>query len=281
MAQSYHNLNAEPMQYTIFTRVFGAVDSAQLKLKLETSWKELLKPVEDMFLNDVAATAALERADIAAQAGDFISFQEHAGDMRRWERSADVSVIRPASGDKPMAVEANMQSITRDFGACVAIPLLYGKDFLQRYSQLLEDFWRFDNDVFPLLMIGIPPWAPFGMMKKGVAARARLLKEMASLYQRVDQHQKGEPVDFGADMSDISKTALDRNKVYTAKKWSYEERGGGDLAIFWGQNANTQPILFLALSLRILDATATAPSSRGSVAICSPASRKPLGDPAH
>ena len=68
---------------------------------------------------------------------------------------------------QPGAVEANHQSLTRDFGACISIPLLYGHDFLERYPQLLDDFWKFDNDIFPLLMIGIPPWAPFKVMKEG------------------------------------------------------------------------------------------------------------------
>ncbi|KAK0787840.1 hypothetical protein LTR91_016852 [Friedmanniomyces endolithicus] len=37
LSQSYHTLNAEPVQHTIFTRVFGGIDSAQLKAKLEAS----------------------------------------------------------------------------------------------------------------------------------------------------------------------------------------------------------------------------------------------------
>lgn len=248
MSQSYHTLNAEPMQYTLFTRVFGATDSAQLKVKLETSWKDLLKPIEEMFLNDTAATAALQRGGIFEKAGSFVSFSADMKQMKRWELSAGIRVIRPNSPNRPRAVEANLQSLARDFGACIAIPLLYGQDFLDRYSRLLDDFWRFDNDVFPLLMIGIPSWAPFRIMKEGVAARSRLLEEMDALYRRIDQYQKGAAVDFDADMSDISNTALERNRVYDRKGWSFRERGGGDLAILWGQNANTQAIFFWLLA---------------------------------
>lgn len=106
--------------------------------------------------------------------------------MKRWEPSTDIQVIAPALPGKPGIVEANLQSWTRDFGACMAIPLLYGKDFLDRYPQLLDDFWKFDNDLFPLLMIGIPQWAPFKIVKEGPAARARILREMEALYRRVD-----------------------------------------------------------------------------------------------
>ena len=236
------------MQYTLFTRVFGATDSAQLEIKLELSNKDLLKPIEEMFLNDAAATAALRRAGVHQKVKSFVTFSSDPAKMQRWEKSAGIRVIKPSMPGEPRAVEANLQSLVRDFGACIAIPLLYGHDFLNRYPQLLEDFWKFDNDVFPLLMIGVPRWAPLRIMKEGVAARSRLLKEMAALYRRIDQYQKGEPVDLDADMLDISHAAFDRNKVYEQKGWSFEERGAGDFAILWGQNANTQPLLFWLLA---------------------------------
>ena len=140
MSQPYHALNAEPMQYTVLTRIFGAEYSAQLKTKLENSRKDLLKPIEEIFLNGTAAKAAIERAGVPEKAASFVTFSSDTELRQRWERSACIKVIRLDLPDKPGAVEANLQSLTRDFGACIAIPLLYGKDFLKRYPQLLEDF---------------------------------------------------------------------------------------------------------------------------------------------
>lgn len=72
-------------------------------------------------------------------------------------------------------VEANLSSLSRDFGACIAIPILYNQSFLDRYPQLLNDFWKFDNNLFPLLMMGVPTWLlfPFKVMREGLAARSR------------------------------------------------------------------------------------------------------------
>lgn len=168
--------------------------------------------------------------------------------MKRWEASADVHVVNPDLPGQSRVVEAILQSLTRDFGACFAIPLLHDRDFLERYPKLLDGFWKFDNDMFPMMMIGIPPWAPFRMIWEGRAGRSRLLQELAALYRRVYQYQCGETVEFGADMSDISDVVLERSRVYEREGWSLEERGGGDLAIFWGQNANTQPVLFWLLT---------------------------------
>lgn len=49
-------------------------------------------------------------------------------------------------------------------------------------------------------------------------------------------------------MSDVSSAPFERNKVYEREGWSFAERGGGDFAIFWGQNANTHTVLFWFLN---------------------------------
>ena len=246
MSQSNHTINAEPVQYTLFTRVFGATDSPELKKKLEVSWKALLEPIERLFLNDAAVAAAIERGCPSQKAASFVTFSENTEQMKRWELSANMRVVTPDSPSTSGLVEANFLSLIRDFGACFAIPLLYGQDFLDRYPQLLDDFWKFDNDMFPLLMVGIPPWTPFKMMKEARASRSRLLVELEALYRRIDQTQRGQPVN--ADMSDVSNAAFERNKVYVRENWTFRERAGGDLAIFWGQNANTHPVLFWLLT---------------------------------
>ncbi|CAG8984051.1 hypothetical protein HYALB_00002992 [Hymenoscyphus albidus] len=248
MAQGSHTLNTEPIQYTLFTRVFGGEPGPDLKRKLELTWKDLLAPLERMFLNEATTSAALENAGISQKATSFVTFSQDSKHMKRWELSADIQIITPDSPGKPGIVEANFQSLVRDFGACIAIPLLYGKDFMNRYPQLLDDFWKFDNDMFPLLMIGIPPWAPMKKMREGRIARERLTCEIEALYRRIDQYQKGQPVDFDADISDVGSAALERSMAYDKENWSFRQRGGGDLAALWGQNANTQAVLFWFLA---------------------------------
>jgi cytochrome P450 len=248
MSHSSIFLDTTPIQYTLLTRVFGGLDLIHLRKKVDTSWTDLKAPVEKLFLNETASTAALERVRIPEQVNLFVTFTSEIHRMRLWEQSAQIRIKTTHDpGDTP-TVEANLQSLTRDFGACIAIPQLYGKDFLTQYPQVLQDMWKFDTDLFPWLMIGIPQWAPFQNLKDGLAARTRMLKQIESLYYRIHQYQLGHSIDFGADMSDISTTALDRNKVYERDGWSYSERGASDFAILWAQNANTQPVLFWLLA---------------------------------
>lgn len=232
----------------MYTRIFGAPDTDEFREKFNKSEVELLGPVERVFLNDSAATKALEKADIASKAASLVTFHADAKQKMRWELSAGTRIITADSPGRPGVVEADLQSLVRDFGACIAIPLLYGRDFLDRYPQLLDDFWKFDNDLFPLLMVGVPPWVPFKAMKEGLAARTRLTDAMVALYRRISQYQQRGPTDDGADMSDISDTALGRNNIYKEAGWSVEQRGYGDLPILWGANANTQPVLFWLLA---------------------------------
>ncbi|KAK1082566.1 hypothetical protein LTR33_003838 [Friedmanniomyces endolithicus] len=162
------------------------------------------------------ATAALERCGVVQKASSFVTFSTDPTRRSRWGLAADVRIMTPDQPHAVGAVEANLQNLTRDFGACDAIPLHYGQDFFDRCSQILADFWRFDTDIFPLSLIGIPPWAPFQIMRKRVAARRRFLEGTTALYRRIDQYQCGETVESGVDMSDISKVALERRWVYSS-----------------------------------------------------------------
>ncbi|KAK4210887.1 putative cytochrome P450 [Rhypophila decipiens] len=247
-SQPHHIINPEPAQYTIATRVFGGQDSPDLKAKLEATFKDVIAPVERLFVNEAAAAALIECAGIPEAVSSLVTFSSSGANPKkppqRWERSASIRLI---PGEQP-AVEANFQSLIRDLGACIAIPLLYGHDLLNRYDSLLDDLWRFDNDLFPLLMIGLPTWAPFRMMREGVAARSRLLTEIEALQRRIDQHESGGIVDFGADMSDVSYAALGRAAAYRTHGWTLPQRAAGELGILWGQNANTQAMLFWLLT---------------------------------
>jgi hypothetical protein len=155
----HSTLDALPSQWTITTRGFGAEDCDDLHSKFLVATKPLTAAVERMFVNQAGAAAAIERANVPIKAASLVSFSARAEDQQLWERSSNVHLLVPETQGQPGAVEVDFQSLMRDFGACIAIPLLYGHDFLRRSPQLLADFWKFD-DVFPLSMIGIPSWAP-------------------------------------------------------------------------------------------------------------------------
>jgi hypothetical protein len=97
-------------------------------------------------------------------------------------------------------------------------------------------------------MVGVSSWLPFRIILDGLAARSRLIDEVDGLYRRIDQYQRGEPVDFDADMSDISEAVLERNRIFNRSGWTFPERGVSDLTNIWAQNANTQPLLFWFLT---------------------------------
>ncbi|ETS85392.1 hypothetical protein PFICI_03417 [Pestalotiopsis fici W106-1] len=243
MTQSGHSLEHLPAHLTLMLRVFGADDSPEFVEKVKATIKPLISVVEKEFLSEAASTAALERGQVVYRMSSLVSFTEDMDEMQVWERGANVKVVKANLPGQSGAVEADLMGLIRDFGATIAIPVLYGKDFLQRNPNLLEDFWKFDNDVFPLLMVGVPSWAPFKMMQEGLAARKRMNEALHGLYRRIDQYQKGEPVDFGADMSDVG-AALGRNLVYDEYNVTFQHRADMDLPFLWGQNGNTQPLLF-------------------------------------
>lgn len=243
MEQPLHFLSAEPVQYALLTRVYGGVDSPALKKKLENSWRDFLPSMERLFLNESGATATMERARVAEQVASLVTFSSDIRNLKRWEISADVRIVSAGTKSRPAVAEANLHSLVRDFGACIAIPLLYGNDFLDQNPSLLDDLWKFDSDLFIPLLLGIPTWAPFKMIQDGLSARSRLLSAMESLYRCIDKDQKGELVDPNIDLADVSSIPFERNKIYEREGWSLQERAAGDFSILWGQNANLQPML--------------------------------------
>ncbi|KAH6955499.1 cytochrome P450 [Fusarium avenaceum] len=244
MTQSHQIFTSGPAQYSLCILVFGSVDSLDLQNKFDKTAKDLVPPLERTFLNDAASTAAVERSRVAERGASLVSFSSDIEHMARWELSAGIKVIQPETPDSPGKVEANMQSLFRDFGACMSIPVIYGQDLLDRNPQILDDFWVFDNELFPLLMVGVPSWAPFKMMQDGLRARARIIDSLEGIFRRVEQERKGEPIDFGADLSDVSTMLRERNSLYSRDGWTFPERAAADLGTFWGLNANTQPVLF-------------------------------------
>jgi len=244
LMQPRHTSTPEPVQYALITRCFGAPDTPEFRVQFDDAAKGLLAPIDKTYLNDAGATAAIMKGNVPKKAFSFVTFSADKTVMKKWEQSANIRVIEPDSPGRPGSVEASLEVLVRDFGACISIPLLYCQDFLDRYTQLMDDLWKFDHDCFPMMVIGIPTWVPFKPLREGLAARTRLATEIGEFYRRVGQLQRGEPVDFSADMSDISHTALERNKVYDGDNWTFLNRGHMDLSLLWGQNANTQYILF-------------------------------------
>lgn len=80
------------MLYAFYTRVLGLEDSPKLRAKLELSWEELGKHVEETFVAESASTLMLETAKIYERASTFVSFASHDVDLARWELSANVSL---------------------------------------------------------------------------------------------------------------------------------------------------------------------------------------------
>ena len=247
MAHSAGSITSAPVQYTFATRVFGSPHTPSLEALFHASSKALTAPVEKLFLNESAATSALSRAAIPLAVSSLVTFSSDPTHQRRWERSASITRTTTPDGARP-AAQANLQALARDLGACIAIPQLYGQDFLDRNPTLLSDLWTFDNDTFPLLLLGVPTWLPVKPMRDGLAARARIHAALEGVYRRARQARKGLPVDFGADVSDVSEVVRSRERTYEAHGWSDEDMGKMEMGLFWGQNANTQPVVFWLLT---------------------------------
>ncbi|KAL7935912.1 cytochrome P450 [Trichoderma chlorosporum] len=242
-----HILSADVLGLRLGIRVFGADLTLEFCEKFMAINRKLTQIIERYFVNEASATASIQTANIPGKVAQLLSFSADAQKQHQWERFASLSVRSTDSKGKPEAVEADLESLMRDFGACVSIPRLYGQDFLDRNQNLLEDFWKFDNNAFPLLVIGVPTWAPIKSFKEALAARTRLHDALEGFYNRLNQYKHGLNVDFDADMSDVSAAAMERNSFLEENGLPIRARAELELGTFWGLNANMQPMVFWLL----------------------------------
>jgi hypothetical protein len=108
------------------TRVFGAEDCDELRSKMFAATKLLTAAIERMFVNQASSVAAMEKANVPKKAASLVTFPVRAEDQQPWERSGNVSLLAPETVGQPGAVEVDFQSLLRDFGASIAIPLIRG-----------------------------------------------------------------------------------------------------------------------------------------------------------
>ncbi|KAK1241945.1 hypothetical protein MKX07_007768 [Trichoderma sp. CBMAI-0711] len=245
--KSPHILSADVLGLRLGIRVFGARLTKEISEEFLVINRKLTQIIERYFVNDASATASIQAADIPGKVARLLSFSPDSQKQHQWERSASIKVLSTDSEGQSGAVEADLESLMRDFGACVSIPRLYGQDFLDRNPHLLEDFWKFDNNAFSLLVIGVPTWVPIKSFREALAARTRLHDALEGFYIRLDQYKHGQKVDFDADMRDVSTAAMERNGFLEEHGVPIRARAELELGTFWGLNANMQPMVFWLL----------------------------------
>ncbi|KAJ5097017.1 cytochrome P450 [Penicillium angulare] len=205
---------------------------------------DFMKVISRDFVNETTATAILDRGNIGARISTLISFTEDPAEQNLWERSTNMKVLAKEDQGRHSAVEVDLERLLKRFTFCLGVPLLYGHDYLERNSLVLEDWELFSKQAVPLLAIGIPSWIPIKSFQQGLKARDRLHESLVSVYRRVKQHFNDEPVEYSADMSDVSKSTLERFDVFDRHGVSINGIGQIELSLLWAQNHNAQQLLF-------------------------------------
>ncbi|KAK8194965.1 putative cytochrome P450 [Phyllosticta capitalensis] len=240
LSQPLHTLGNEPVAWTIHVRVFGSEDDPALRQKTSVARKELSAAVEKVYMSDRPASECIEEANIPRHAYSLVTLSA-SDSLTAWESLAQYRLLVSETKDQPGAAELNLFNLIRSFGAAISIPMLYGSDYMKRNFNVLRDFWAFDNDCFPLVMAGVPLWAPLKHFQEGLAARARINRGLAEFFERLDKHLRGEDLDPTLDLTDVSQIVMERNEIFNKYDFKYRDRGDHDAALLWGQNGNMQP----------------------------------------
>ncbi|CAH0058859.1 unnamed protein product [Clonostachys solani] len=218
--------DVHPMGSSMLRRIFGCDFKGIARDKYVEMVDGFMKIVARDFLNESAVIATLHRGDIGSK-----------------QQLANTKMLPLDPAYPGHVVEADLESLLRGLSFHISIPLLYGNDYLERNPSALWD-WDCFGEQTALLALGVPTWVPIPSFQRGIAARDMLVGSISAVYRRTKQYNNGEAVDHGADVTDVSETALDRYKEYDRHGLSIEHIGHIEFSLLWAQNKNTQQLLF-------------------------------------
>ncbi|CAG9947337.1 unnamed protein product [Clonostachys rosea f. rosea IK726] len=226
-----------PMSTSMLRRIFGC----DFRGIARDEYIEMVDGFMKIVARDFPMSQPLQPLFIGGISG--ANFSENTDLQHPWEQLANTKVLRLNPAYPKHVVEADLESLLRGLSFHISIPLLYGHDYIDRNPLALWDWDCFGGQT-ALLALGVPTWVPIPSFRRGIAARDRLVDSISSVYRRTKQYRNGEAVDYGADMTDVSETALDRYKVYDRHGLSAENIGHIEFSLLWAQNKNTQQLLF-------------------------------------
>ncbi|WQF89202.1 Putative cytochrome P450 [Colletotrichum destructivum] len=239
--QPNHSLESRTVMWSLFMRVGGTgkKEGEALHTKWQASYKDLLLVLERTFLNEHGAANTLTAGNIPHRIANLVSYVDGSDKtaLRGWERTADVKVIRPDTPEQPGIVELDLMNLLRDFGAHLAISLLFGEEWLAKYPECIEDLWKFEEQVL-FLSLGLPRWIPLRSFQEGDFARNRITERVGDLFRRISDYQDG--AIGGDDLSDVPAVSFGRSEVFRKHDVSHYHRAVIETSLLLGQNSNTQ-----------------------------------------
>ncbi|WYZ36327.1 hypothetical protein EsH8_XII_000077 [Colletotrichum jinshuiense] len=239
--QPDHALETRTVMWSLFMRVGGTgkEEGEELHTSWQSSYKDLLTALERTFLNEHGAANALASGNIPKRMSNLVSYVDGSDKtlLKAWERTAGVKVIRPDTAEQPGIVEVDLMNLLRDFGAHLAISLLFGDKWLENYPECIEDLWKFEEQVL-FLTLGLPRWLPLRSFREGNAARTRMTGQVGELFKKISDFQDGNiSID---ELSDVPAVSFGRSDVFRKHNVGLYHRGVIETSLLLGQNSNTQ-----------------------------------------
>ncbi|OAP65729.1 hypothetical protein AYL99_01701 [Fonsecaea erecta] len=179
---------------------------------------------------------------VAARTWNLVSGAQSPVDQTIWERQGGVEVLSRGDGDGPLVAEADLFPLLRYFVGDIATTVLFGKDFMDNYPNIMPDLWEMDSQ-FNLFMAGAPSWFPG--MSGPAQARERIIQAVQEHHDALFKYLDGQdPGSRWNDMSDVSSVIVDRAKAFRAGGSVPRGYATGNAAILWAMNINANPVIF-------------------------------------
>ena len=180
--------------------------------------------------------AVMDASDRTARAvginiSSLISFTEDSRKQQRWERGANIKIVKENAADAEVEVDL-FHLVTRWAYSC-STPAMLGQAFLEQCPDVMDDIFVFD-DQFPMLITGLPSFN--SKMSRARAALSRALKAIEEWFQAFQAVEDGKVPGSGwGDMNDISELARMQHRTWRSGGKAVEKAAYANLlGLFWG-----------------------------------------------
>ncbi|KIX94118.1 uncharacterized protein Z520_10144 [Fonsecaea multimorphosa CBS 102226] len=206
-------------------------------------WGNIHGVLSSMLRESFVTSAISGTVDMVAErTWNLVSGAQSPVDQSIWERHGGVEVLSRGDGDGPLIAEASLFPLLRYFVGDIATTVLFGKDFMANYPNIMPDLWEMDSQ-FNLFMAGAPSWFP-GMSGPS-QARERIIQAVQEHHEALFKYLDGQdPGSRWNDMSDVSSVIVDRAKAFREGGAVPRGYATGNAAILWAMNINANPVIF-------------------------------------
>lgn len=141
-----------------------------------------------------------------------LSFVTNDIDRQPWESSANVTY-----NYENKELEADLMPLIRDAMAHAIIPSLFGRAFMEKYPQIVDEIQKMDSEM--MFFVAGLPWWMWPSTATAQYARGQAWQATTRFHEALDASVDDRATDAWGDLDDVSEFIMKRHEVFRSRSF--------------------------------------------------------------